>query len=196
MGVEEWLAQAEAYFARLLSSPERPRPKPHDPWRAYAEERALRYSTSFTANGTVLPRRRTITGSVHGIAMRIDIDKVAKVSARISPSVAGKMCVYSDNMLVDMVTISGNALPDIGEEEFDARFFLRGTDPKVAEHLLTPDVRQALLRFPLGICLNYDSGAIALTWSGDGVVDLLAVDVACDIIVAGGTIRPSQGVYR
>ncbi|MEO6418083.1 MAG: hypothetical protein ABIP39_01650, partial [Polyangiaceae bacterium] len=117
------------------------------------------------------------------------------VSARLSSALDGKMCAYSDNTLVDMVTIAAQALPDVGEEDFDAHFFLRGTEPKVAEHLLTPDVRQALMRFPLGICLDYDAGNLALTWPGDGI-DVLTVDAACEIIVAASTTRPSAGVYR
>jgi hypothetical protein len=137
-----------------------------------------------------------MTGSVSGIRMRIELDKLAKVSAQLASVGEGKMSVYSDNTLVDVATISAHALPDTGDDDFDAHFFLRGTDPKVAERLLTQDVRQALMRFPLGICIAYDNGEISLVWSGDGVIDVLAVDAACEIILAASTTRPSAGAYR
>ncbi len=190
------MTKLASFFRELEAQQQRQRQKPNDPWRTFALERELDYSTSYTDNEMLLPKRRTMTGPVHGIAMRIDLGKIAKVSAQTASAGAGKMCVYSDNMLVDMVTISAEALPDMGDEDFDAHFFLRGTEPRVAERLLTADVRQALMRFPLGICLDYDNGGISVTWSGDGVIDVLAVDAACDIIVAASSTRPSAGAYR
>ncbi len=200
MGVDTWVTKA-----RSLLSAVRPyipplfnarAPLANDPWRAFAKERFLAYATSFTNYGKLLPRRRTMTGFVHGIGMRIELDKVAKVSAKIPAGVAGKMCAYSDNMLVDMVTIGASVLPDIGDQDFDARFFLRGTDSKVSESLLSADVRQALMQFPAGISLDYDAGTLSLTWSGDGVIDALAVDAACHIIITACSARPTTGVYR
>jgi hypothetical protein len=188
---------AYPWIAKLVSALRAPQKavRPNDPWRTFALERDLDYSTSYTADGGLLPKRRTMTGSVSGIVMRIELGKLAKVSAQISSVGDGKMSVYSDNTLVDMATISAPALSDTGDEDFDAHFFLRGTEQKLAEQLLTVDVRHALLRFSTEICLDYDSGELSLTLPTDGI-DVPAVDAACDIIVAACKPRPSAGAYR
>jgi hypothetical protein len=166
--------------------------RPPDPWSELARAHGLR-DTRVT-DGFVDRRARVLEGIVDEVPLVIDTcmessrDRFVphtRVSGRVIAPVATQISVLTRDPLVEPPQ---GRLVELGDRDFEGRFFVKADPPEPAIRVMGEDLRGRLLGFPHPLMFIYERDMARLFWEGREA-DVVTLGLALDAVVAACSFR-------
>jgi hypothetical protein len=173
-------------------------PRSVDPWSAFARARRLRDNAP--RSGLVERRARILEGVLDDVPVVVDVcmesslDRFVphtRVSGRVVAPVETQIAVVTRHPLVEPPL---GQLVELGDREFDGRFYVKASPIEPAFKVLGDLLRGSLLGFPHPLMFTYERDMARLFWEGFET-DPAALESAAQAILAACSFRPARA-YR
>ncbi|NUO50070.1 MAG: hypothetical protein HOV80_14540 [Polyangiaceae bacterium] len=147
-------------------------------WRTFAKKRGLGFR--LTDGGLFTPRSMCIEGTTDDVQVSVSTytrqDRTddtqttyTRVRAVAPAPLELEASVYAEHLFSGIGKALGFQDVRVGDRAFDDVFVVKADVEAAALELLTPEVRRALLKAGDMVRMDYEAGAVTVSWEGEEI---------------------------